>query len=215
MLGELITLPVRVGVGATRLWFRALEETVSVTSNVTGRVIGALASRSSGGPSRGPDGADRSSNGAGGGTGAGPDAPADLVAPEREAPPARSETAPETKPQPPRSEPAALRSEPGSLRREPAAEPQHVSEEPELVEEFAEPGAEQGAGAEIHIDPPWDEYEKMSAKQVISRLASADPAALAAVQLYESSHRRRQTILNAAERELRNANGSGSRANHS
>jgi hypothetical protein len=88
-----------------------------------------------------------------------------------------------------------------------------VSEEPELVEEFAEPGAEQGAGAEVHVDPPWDDYERMNARQVISRIASADPAKLAAVQLYEGSNRRRQTILNAVERELRTANGRGSRTN--
>jgi hypothetical protein len=89
-------------------------------------------------------------------------------------------------------------------------EPAHVSEEPELVEEFAEPGAEEGAGAEVHVDPPWDGYELMNAKQVISRLASADPAELAAVELYEGTHRRRQTILNSAERELRRGSGSGS-----
>jgi hypothetical protein len=52
----------------------------------------------------------------------------------------------------------------------------------------------------------------MNAKQVIARLNSATPAALAAVQLYENRHRRRQTILNAVQRELRSANGSGSRS---
>jgi hypothetical protein len=91
--------------------------------------------------------------------------------------------------------------------------PVHVSEEPELVEELAEPGAEQGAGAEVHVAPPWDDYDRMNARQIISRIASADPAELAAVQLYESTNRRRRTILNAVERELRINNGSGSRTN--
>lgn len=85
-----------------------------------------------------------------------------------------------------------------------------MSEEPELVEELAEPGAEEGAGAEVHVQPPWDEYEAMNAKQVISRLASASPAELAGVELYEGTHRRRQTILNAVERELRHTSGRGS-----
>jgi hypothetical protein len=88
-----------------------------------------------------------------------------------------------------------------------------VSEEPELVEELAEPGAEQGAGAEVHVAPPWDDYDRLSARQVISRIASGDPAELAAVQLYESTNRCRQTILNAVERELKITNGSGSHTN--
>jgi hypothetical protein len=87
-----------------------------------------------------------------------------------------------------------------------------VSEEPTLVEELAEPGAEDGAGAEIRVDEPWEGYARMNAKQVLARLNSATPAALAAVQLYEGRHRRRQTILNAVQRELRSANGSGSRS---
>jgi hypothetical protein len=75
------------------------------------------------------------------------------------------------------------------------------------VEEVAEPGAEDGAGAEVHIEPPWESYAQMNAKDIVDRLTSADPAVLAAVQLYESSHRNRQTILNAVQRQLRSANG--------
>ena len=75
------------------------------------------------------------------------------------------------------------------------------------MEEFAEPGAEDGAGAEIHIERPWDGYDEMNAKQVISRFASASSAELAAVQLYEGGTRRRQTVLNAVQRELRSRNG--------
>jgi hypothetical protein len=86
----------------------------------------------------------------------------------------------------------------------------HVSEQAELVEERAEPGAEEGAGAEIHVDEPWEGYAEMNAKQVIARLAAATPAELAAVQLYETSSRRRQTILNAVKRELRSPNGGSS-----
>jgi hypothetical protein len=93
-----------------------------------------------------------------------------------------------------------------------AQEPAHVSEEPELVEEFAEPGAEDGAGAEIHIREPWEGYRHMNARDVAARLSAASPAELAAVQLYESSTRGRQTILSAVTRHLRSATGNGSRA---
>ena len=87
------------------------------------------------------------------------------------------------------------------------SEPIHVSEEPALVEELAEPGAEDGAGAEVHVVEPWEGYAGMNAREIVSRLAGASPAELAAIQLYESSHRKRQTILNAVQRELRSGNG--------
>ncbi|HEY2653651.1 MAG TPA: hypothetical protein VGI50_17140 [Solirubrobacteraceae bacterium] len=163
MVGELIMLPVRVGVRATRLWFRAVEETFSITTSAAGRLIEVLGSGGSDGP------------------------------------PLRAPRA---------SEPAPARPAPArEIRSAPA--PVHVSEQPVLVEEFAEPGAEDGAGAEVHVNPPWDGYERMTAKQVIARLASADAAELAAVELYEATSRRRQTILGAAERELRRVNGTG------
>ena len=166
MVGELVTLPLRVGTRVTRLWFRAIEETASLTVGATGRVIELLASRSA--------------NGAG------------VDSPPREP---RSPTPP--------SPPTPRQSPPTTARTPAAPEPVHVTEEPILVEEFAEPGAEQGAGAEVHVEPPWDDYGRMTAAQVITRLATADPAELAAVQLYEGSNRRRRTVINAVERELR------------
>jgi hypothetical protein len=103
----------------------------------------------------------------------------------------------------------------------PAEAPAHVSEEPVLVEEFAEAGVENGAGPELHIHEPWTGYQKMSARDITARLAGASAAELAAVKLYESSNRGRQTILAAVARHLRSqpngeasqltgANGSGS-----
>src|SRR5207248_822460 len=74
------------------------------------------------------------------------------------------------------------------------------------VEELAEPGAEEGAGAEFHVEQPWDEYESMNAKDIIARLPRCDAAQLAAVTLYERGHRARHTVLAAVEREMR-ANG--------
>jgi hypothetical protein len=88
-------------------------------------------------------------------------------------------------------------------------EPAHVSEEPELVREEAEPGAEEGAGASVTIKPPWDGYRRMGAREVIARLEGANAAELAAVQLFESSTRSRQTVLEAVTRRLKAADGRG------
>ena len=86
-------------------------------------------------------------------------------------------------------------------------EPIHVSEEPELVEEFAEPGAEDGAGAEVRVSEPWTGYRRMTAQDVVDRLSGATPAELAAVQLYERQHRERATVLSAVKRQLQQASG--------
>ena len=75
------------------------------------------------------------------------------------------------------------------------------------MREEAEPGAEDGAGASVHVQPPWDGYEHMAAREVIARLGDASAAELAAVELYERSHRSRQTVLEAVERRLKAANG--------
>jgi hypothetical protein len=79
-----------------------------------------------------------------------------------------------------------------------------------LVREVAEPGAEDGAGAAVTVDEPWPGYARMNAKDVIERLAHATPAELAAVQLYESLNRDRQTVRAAAERNLKIKTGRGS-----
>jgi hypothetical protein len=98
------------------------------------------------------------------------------------------------------------------VSQQPTPEPQsvHVSEEPELVREEAEPGAEEGAGPRVIVEEPWEGYARMNAREVIARLARATPAELAAVSLYESGNRSRQTVLAAVQRQLRTVNGGGS-----
>jgi hypothetical protein len=76
------------------------------------------------------------------------------------------------------------------------------------VREEAEPGAEDGAGAAITVMEPWRGYAHMSAKDVIERARGANRAELAAVRLYESRHRSRQTVLAAVDRQLKLSNGS-------
>jgi hypothetical protein len=81
--------------------------------------------------------------------------------------------------------------------------PDHVDEEPVLVAEAAEAGAEDGAGAELHVDAPWDGYDRMTAAGIRDRLTSASAAEAGAVELYESTHKNRRSVMDAAARALR------------
>ncbi len=83
--------------------------------------------------------------------------------------------------------------------------PDHVDQEVVLVAESAEEGAEDGAGPELHVEPPWDGYDQMTAADIRDRLAAASPAEAAAVELYEATGKSRRTVLDAAERSLRGA----------
>ena len=81
--------------------------------------------------------------------------------------------------------------------------PDHVDEEVVLVAEVAEKGAEDGVGPELHVDEPWDAYDQMTAPEIRDRLAAGDQALAAAVNLYETIHKSRRTVLDAAERALK------------
>lgn len=172
MVGELITLPLRIGARVTHLSLSTAEEALRLAANVAEQVIRTARPES---PAMRPPT-----------THSRPEPSATSVTEARGAAPER----------PPASTP-------------PAPEPAHVSTQPTLVEELAEPGAEDGAGAELHVDEPWAEYERMGAKDIVARVQEATPAELAAVELYERTHRARQTVLTAAERRLRAASGRG------
>jgi hypothetical protein len=81
--------------------------------------------------------------------------------------------------------------------------PDHVDEEVVLVAEVAEEGAEDGAGPELHIDEPWEGYDRMAAVEVCDRLTAATAELAAAVEHYESTRRSRRSVLEAAGRALR------------
>jgi hypothetical protein len=132
---------------------------------------------------------------------------------------------PEREPQPPASEPEPQRptpTPPAPVAEQVAvdyeAEPptpldlteelaKSIDDQPELVEELADPGAEDGAGATVEIDQPWEGYSKMKADAVIARLREASAAELAMVELYEGAHKRRQTVLAAAARRHKEITG--------
>jgi hypothetical protein len=186
MAGELILFPVRLYVRAARFavrtGLRATEQAAALAAHVIRSVTPDGSAEAPKWPA--PDGA----------TAAAP------VEVEPVTPPPRAEA--DAQPPPP----AAPAAEPAPPLR---AEPVHVSEEPTVVAEFAEPGAEDGAGAEVTVDEPWEGYARMSARDVISRLTDAAPAELAAVQLYERAHKQRETVTEAAARQLRAKSGRG------
>jgi hypothetical protein len=210
MVGELITLPVRIGVRATRLWLRGAEEAARVAVSATGRLVDTVTSRdsrvepdwtaASGADVAVPTAEDvafPAERAASAPASRLPDAGTaeDVFGDATESAGASTETSPAERP--------------SELDQGSPSEPDHVSEEPVLVDEFAEPGAEEGAGPEVHVDEPWDGYERMNATDIIARLAQCDAAELAAVSLYESGHKGRHTVLAAVERELR-SNGTAS-----
>jgi hypothetical protein len=201
MPGSLITLPVRVGVRCAGL---ALRGTYAVTERALG-----LAGSVAGSIIR-PDSPDVDLDG----TEHRPDAtyhdatPVPVDAPPApatpvtvDAPPAPA--TPVTVDAPPApATPVPVDTPPVDAPLPPLDGPAHVSEEAEIVETVAEPGAEDGAGAEVHVAEPWNGYREMKADDVIDRITGATVAELAAVELYELSGRSRQSVIDAVRREL-------------
>ena len=192
MAGNVITLPLRASFRSARLLTRVVGGTTSHALSMVGRTIGAVA------PSPPTPR-----------TTAATTPPAQPAQPAQ--PAARTQKLPETpsvQKAPPRQAPPPQPPPPPSPSIATEQTPVHVSEEPELVREVAEPGAEDGAGATIRVAEPWNGYRRMNAKDVVERARSANQAELAAVRLYESRHRSRQTVLAAIDRQLKLANGS-------
>jgi hypothetical protein len=204
MVGRLITFPLRVGVRGAQLWFRAAEE-VAGRATLGAMRVASVFTRD------GDESPPSARNGNEGRATAAPPRPRPQRSPARD--PRSRDTATEPAPPPPVSaDDAAERIDRSSEESAPPPsppEPSHVSEEATLVREEAEPGAEDGAGASVTVDEPWAGYARMSARDVIARLADATPAELAAVSLYETGNRSRQTVLEAVQRQLRTANGGG------
>jgi hypothetical protein len=179
MVGELITLPLRLGM-------RAADTVLRTGVTVSGRTLqlaGELLKTFTGSETNGavPTGADGQAEGA----------------PQRP----RSTATGDATAQPAPSRPA--------ISPEPPQEPAHVSEEAVLVDELAESGAEDGAGATIEVAEPWEGYDQMTAKKIVAQLRSSTAAQLAMVELYESANRNRETVLAAVKRRLKTADRDG------
>jgi outer membrane biosynthesis protein TonB len=211
MLKTLIIVPARIGLGAVRVSLLVTARMLEVAGEVAEALI---RQREETAPRHSASLAAEREPGREGSVGERkPPAPRPKPAPRRKPAPKRA-PAPDREPAPER-EPAAER-EPAEEREPPPPPaatapppPPHVSSEPTLVEEVADPGAQDGAGAQVRVDAPWEGYDRLAAKEVIDRLSSADAAELAAVELYELSGRQRKSVLEAVQRELRRAQGSG------
>jgi hypothetical protein len=180
MLREMITLPLRVGVSATRLCVHATTRAADAALRIARLAIGAPAEPHAAAADARPTSSSFAF---------------DVII-------ASSPSRPEA---PPPAEAPALR----AVAAEPVPEatpvipPAHVSEGLQFVEAFAEPGAEEGAGAAVHVRQPWKGYAQMTADEVIVHMADATPEELAAVTLYEGAHRGRKTVLTQARHQLR------------
>jgi hypothetical protein len=51
--------------------------------------------------------------------------------------------------------------------------------------------------AQIRVDAPWGGYDTMKAAEIVARVKGADGAAKAVVRLYEQTHKKRKSILDA------------------
>jgi hypothetical protein len=201
MFREMITLPIRVAACATHLGVRVTARAGAVAFGLTRRLIAGSVPTDSHGTAAN---ARESSSTFGLGVVIASAPPPPEAAPA--AAPAPARVAPEANPTAPSETQAAPAPEAGAAPEIPSA---HVSEGLHFVEAFAEPGAEEGAGAEVHVKEPWRGYSPMTANQVIVRLADASPEELAAVVLYEGIHRRRKTVLEQARRLLGSATVAG------
>ena len=205
MTGKLITLPLRVWLHSARVLARAAGGAAVRAVSLAGQTIEAV--------TPGPRGAEPVDVGLRERRDAPEPRPPEAATPEAAAPepPTPEAATPEAAiPEPAIPEPATPEPEapaPTTPIVEEAEEPVHVSEEPQLVRESAEPGAEEGAGADVTVMEPWSGYRHMNAPEIITRAQQSSRAELAAVRLYESRHRGRETVLAAVDRQLKLGNG--------
>jgi hypothetical protein len=199
MTGKLITLPLRVWFRSARLLTRVAGDAAGRAVSLAGQTIGVASSNGSSSDRGRPAGSATAEPGWREESIEQPVTPVDVEHPREE---------PQRRPAPtqPR-EPVHSTEPPEPVHVSEQPEPVHVSEQPELVREEAEPGAEDGAGAQLTVMEPWNGYARMNAREVIARAQQADAAELAAVRLYESRHRSRQTVLATVDRRLKLASG--------
>src|SRR5947209_427280 len=184
MIGQLLTLPLRLGARSTQLVLRTAEGVVGRAAMGAMQIVGAVKGRDTG---AGHENGNASASPSPRSSRASESSPSqETSAPRtpsqsrgtssarepggRSAPPpnASAESAPTE-----RTTPIVSAPQPEDVEQPPASEPAHVSEEAELVREEAEAGAEDGAGASVRVQPPWEGYEHMAAREVIARLGDA------------------------------------------
>jgi hypothetical protein len=203
MAGDLITLPLRVGLRAASLFLRVTGDVAARGVELAWRMVPGFQLQEEQSRDEVPE--PPSTQAEPSTAEATVEAPAALEE-EEDATDAAAESAPEA----PQAPLAAVEPTPTPpAEGPPIEEPRHVSEESVLVEERADAGVEEGAGPQVTVDEPWEGYAQLRAEEVIARLAQADAAQLAAVELYESAKRGRRSVLAEVKRQLQSGSRSG------
>ena len=200
MVENLVTLPLRVTLRTSVFALRTARGLTEAAWHVADQTLGAVLPGRPGAGGHPPDPGRHGSPAGDPQPSAGRRDPgrSGEVDPRRADAPPPVTTTPPAPPAPEVREPEIEFDEPAPISGE-----GRVSEEAELVAEYADPGALDGAGAEIHVREPWPGYGAMSARDVTARLGASDPAELLAARLYETSNRNRQSVLTAIENKLR------------
>ncbi|HXD66161.1 MAG TPA: hypothetical protein VNV17_16185 [Solirubrobacteraceae bacterium] len=186
MLGSILTRQYRFATRGIEIGLRTAHQAIDVAGGLAGEVaggiVGGLAARRGQHDGHGENGA--------------------TAAPER---PLAPTLTPEPPPAPTPA-PGPVSAPPPAPGPASAPEPAHVSTEPELVQESADRGAEDGAGAQVHIvGEPWPGYRSLKARDVVARLPFATREELAAVELFERAGANRKSVVVAAQRALKKA----------
>jgi hypothetical protein len=67
----------------------------------------------------------------------------------------------------------------------------------QVEDELVETEGAASPGATLRVDEPFDGYDKLRAPEIVDRVRSADDATKAVVRLYESTHKKRKSVLAA------------------
>lgn len=97
---------------------------------------------------------------------------------------------------PPRTTRARTRTEPrrSEIDRR-RVEERESAETPETT--LAETEGSAAPTATLRVDEPWEGYGAMKAGDIVDRLTASDQATKAIVRLYEQTHKKRKSVLNA------------------
>jgi hypothetical protein len=81
----------------------------------------------------------------------------------------------------------------------PAPEERFKRDEDQVEDELVETEGAASPSATLRVDEPFDGYDRLKAPEIVARVRESDPATKAVVRLYESTHKKRKSVLSATE----------------
>jgi hypothetical protein len=81
----------------------------------------------------------------------------------------------------------------------PAPEERFKRDEDQVEDELVETEGSAAPSATLRIDEPFKGYDKLKAPEIVARVRESDEAVKAVVRLYESTHKKRKSILAATQ----------------